>query len=325
MIDVGVIGAGAWGTALAISLAASGKPVGLWGRDVGELAAARENTRYLPGVAFPGSLALVRHFEALSGCRTLLLVTPAQSIRPIAAELARHIEPECRIVLCAKGVERGSGLVLSEVVTGELPGNPIAVLSGPSFAAEVAAGLPTAATLACTNEVLAAELAASLSSRSLRLYHSTDVIGVELAGALKNVIAIACGIVIGRGLGENARAALMTRGLAEIARLGMRLGARMDTFMGLSGLGDLALTCASRQSRNFSFGWLLGSGATLEEAAAGTLVEGMATAEAVLTLARAHGMAMPIADAVQAILAGMTGIEETIIALMARPLKPETA
>ncbi len=323
MISVGIVGAGAWGTALGISLASSGLHVALWGRDVRAMAIERENRRHLPGVAFPDSLSVVQHLEAFASCQTLLIVVPAQSVRAVAVELRRHIEPSFPVVLCAKGIELASGSLLSELVSAELPDNPVAVLSGPNFAVEVAAGKPTAATLAAADEALAAALAAALSSRSLRLYHSTDVTGVELAGALKNVVAIACGVVIGRGLGENARAALMTRGLAEIARLGLRLGARAETFMSLAGLGDLALTCGSRQSRNFSLGYHIGLGSSAAEAAGG-LVEGRATAEAVLTLAARHQVAMPVAQTVHAILSGLTSVEDAVSGLMSRPLKMES-
>ena len=227
------------------------------------------------------------------------------------------------MVVCAKGLEKKIGQTMAQVVAEEAPAHPVALLSGPNFASEVAQGLPTAATLACSDPLLGAELAQRLSHRGLRVYASTDMTGVALGGALKNVIAIACGIVAGRGLGENARAALLTRGLAEISRLASRLGAQPETLMGLAGLGDLSLCCTSLQSRNYAFGCRLGQGMEKIEAAGGTLAEGAATAEAVLTLAARCELEMPIAGAVQAILSGSLPIETAIDALMLRPLKAE--
>jgi glycerol-3-phosphate dehydrogenase (NAD(P)+) len=320
--DLGIIGAGAWGTALAINQAAAGRAVALWGRDVTDLVAERRNRKYLPDAEFPDSLAVVTHFEAMAACRTILLVVPAQTIRQTCQALAPHIEPGTRLVICAKGLERASGDPLARVVAEEIANAHIGVLSGPNYAAEVARGLPAAATIAAEREDISAALANELSNRNLRLYHSTDLIGVEIAGALKNVVAIACGIVIGRGLGENARAAVMTRGLAEIARLALKMGARHETLMGLAGIGDLALTCSSLQSRNFSFGHRIGQGSGIE-AAAGALAEGAATSGAVLKLAASHELEMPIAQAVHSILSGHTTIEGTVADLMLRPLKRE--
>jgi glycerol-3-phosphate dehydrogenase (NAD(P)+) len=320
---IGIVGAGAWGTALAINFAAAGLPIALWGRTVDDLRLTRENRARLPGVPFPESLTVVTHFEALAACSTLLLAVPAQTIRATCRDLAPHIESGTILVICAKGIERDTGKPLAEVVSQEAPHAIPCVLSGPTFAAEVARGLPTAATVAAAREDVAASLAERLSNRSFRLYHSTDLIGVEIAGALKNVVAIACGIVSGSGLGENARAALMTRGLAEISRLALRLGARQETMMGLAGFGDLALTSSSLQSRNFSFGYHIGEGRDIAAAAGGMLAEGAATAGAVLTLAGAHDIEMPIAEAVHAILSGTLTIEDAVASLMQRKLKRE--
>jgi glycerol-3-phosphate dehydrogenase (NAD(P)+) len=325
MSRIGIVGAGAWGTALGINLAAHGHHVALWGRDVERLIEARQNSRYLPGIIFPEHLSVVGHMEALGGCDPILLAVPAQTQRSIVRQLSEHIAPDARLVVCAKGIEKETGLPLAAVVNQEMPQAVTGILSGPTFACEVANGLPTAATLAMTDARAAEELAAQLSNPTLRLYHSGDVIGVCLAGALKNVIAIACGIVMGAGLGENARAALMTRGLAGITQLAMKLGARPETMTGLAGFGDMALTCSSMQSRNFSYGFHIGQGMALERATAGKLAEGAATAEAVRTLAGSYGIEMPIAEAVHAILSGTLDIHEAAAALMGRPLKPEHA
>ncbi len=320
---VGIVGAGAWGTALGISLSHAGLHVALWGRDAAHLAADRQNVRHLPDIEFPENLTIVQHLEALSGCSTVLLTVPAQTIREICRLLLPHIEPECRIVICAKGIELATGRLLSEIVAEEMPRNPVAVLSGPSFAAEVALGKPTAATIAARDRFTAAALADQLSNPSFRLYHSTDIVGVQMAGALKNVVAIACGIVTGVDLGENARAALMTRGLAEISRLATRLGGRGETFLGMAGLGDLALSCASMQSRNFALGYHVGHGASAAGASLGMVVEGIATAEAVLTLANHYKIDMPVASTVHAILSGALSVEDAIPVLMMRPLRME--
>jgi glycerol-3-phosphate dehydrogenase (NAD(P)+) len=322
MTHIGIIGAGAWGTALGINLAQSGQRVALWGRNTSNLSTERQNAQYLPGIKFPDGLTVVQHMEALRGCEIVLLAVPAQTVRDVSGLMQQHLEPDCRIVLCAKGIERATGKLLSRLVAEKLPGSIVTVLSGPSFAREVAIGKPTAATIAGHNKQIVEALAASLSNPTLRLYHSTDIVGVELAGALKNVVAIACGIVTGRDLGENARAALMTRGLAEIARLATRLGARSETLMGLSGLGDLALTCSSLQSRNFSLGHRVGLGEPTAHIT-GPLAEGVDTAEAVLTLAANHDIEMPIASTVHAILSGALSIDEAIPALMLRPLRGE--
>ena len=318
---IAVVGAGAWGTALALGFAAAGHAVALWGRNVEAMILDRTNDAYLPGIPFPHNLAVVRHFEALRGAEPVVMVVPAQTLRGVCRDLAPHIEPGTPLIVCAKGIERQTGTPLSGIVAEELPDAIPAVLSGPTFATELAKGMPAAATLACRDEALAASLAERLSSPVFRLYHTTDVTGVELAGALKNVLAIACGIVIGSGLGENARAAIMTRGIAEIGRLSAAMGGRPETLMGLSGVGDIALSCSSRQSRNFSFGLRIAEGAHTSL----NLAEGAATSEAVLTMAQTCGIEMPVAEAVHAIINGDLSIEAAVAALMLRPLKREEA
>jgi glycerol-3-phosphate dehydrogenase (NAD(P)+) len=323
---IGVVGTGAWGTALAISCAATGEQVTLVARDtvtVEAIQAAGENVRRLPGTKLPRSIGVTADWAALAEAAIILLVVPAQTLRGVLQAHRDLIPATATLVICAKGLEKATGKTLVQVAAEELPGQPLALLSGPNFASEVARGLPTAATLACAEAALGADLARQLSHRSFRVYASADITGVALGGALKNVIAIACGIVAGRGLGENARAALMTRGLAEITRLAVCLGAQPETLMGLAGLGDLALSCSSLQSRNYSFGYQLGRGMDAEEASGGKLAEGAATTAAVLTLAREAAIEMPIAETVQTILTGVIPIEAAIAGLMLRPLKAE--
>lgn len=319
---IGIAGAGAWGTALALAVARAGQPVRLWARDrdhAATMAASRENRRYLPGVALPGGIEISADLGTLAGAEPLLLAVPAQAARALMRRIAGYAG---RAVICAKGLEQASGLRLSEVLGTELPGAVAAELSGPSFAREVALGLPTALTIAAGRYEDAAALAELLASPGFRLYPSDDLLGVELGGAVKNVIAIAAGVVSGRGLGENARAALITRGLAEMARLGEALGARRETLMGLSGLGDLMLTATSLTSRNTRFGHELGLGrAPAELLAPGqALSEGAYTAEAVCRLARNVGVELPISQAVRAIVAGEMSIDAAIEALLTRPL-----
>jgi glycerol-3-phosphate dehydrogenase (NAD(P)+) len=323
---IGIAGAGAWGTALANVAASGGNAVVLYMRDPARAAAMereRTNARYLPGIALDGRVRPTAALKDLGAAESLLLVTPAQTTRAVLRDLAPVLPAATPLVLCAKGLERGTNRFLSEVVREERPGAPVAVLSGPSFAGDVARGLPTAVTLACADAGLAARLAAALSGPAFRVYHRTDVAGVEIGGAAKNVLAIACGAVAGRGLGESARAALIARGFAELLRLADALGAERETLMGLSGLGDLVLTASSPQSRNFAFGERLGRGVPAAEAAAGSLAEGAATAPVLVALAGEKGVEMPIAAAVDAVLAGRLTLDRAIDALMQRPLKPE--
>lgn len=320
---VAVVGAGAWGTALAnVAADATGADTPLIGRDaarMAQMATARENVARLQGVALRPQVAPCAGWDALSAVDIVLLVTPTQTLRAVSSELAPHLKPGAAVVACAKGVERGS-LLLPPAVLGEtLPAHPAALLSGPSFADDVARGLPTAVTLAAGDERLAARLAARLATRSFRPYHSTDLTGVALGGAAKNVLAIAAGAVEGRGLGASAVAALIARGFAELTRLGVALGAKPETLSGLSGLGDLVLTATSAKSRNFALGLALGKG----EPAPDKLAEGAATAEALVALAEANAVEMPISRAVADVIAGRASVASAIEDLLARPLRAE--
>ncbi|NNM73979.1 NAD(P)H-dependent glycerol-3-phosphate dehydrogenase [Enterovirga aerilata] len=323
---IGVIGGGAWGTALANAAAASGKAVALWMRDPEAAAAAelsRTNERYLPGVRLLDAIGVTSRPQTLALAETVLLVVPTQNIRSALAGFAGLLPPETPLVLCAKGIERGTNLFPSEIVRELRPEAPVAVLSGPSFAADVARGLPTAVALASGDEELARRLAADLSGPALRVYHGSDMRGVEIGGAAKNVLAIAVGIVQGRRLGESAKAALTARGFAELLRFAEAFGGRPHTLMGLSGLGDLVLTCGSAQSRNFSLGLRIGAGTPARDATGGKLAEGAFTADALVDLARSRSVEMPISEAVAAVLAGTRSVDEAVDGLMARPLKAE--
>lgn len=321
---IGVIGAGAWGTALA-QTAAHGGEVTLWAREpevVRAIAETRENAVFLPGVALSPAVRATGHLADLADCAALLIVAPAQFVRGILVDVPAR---DAVLVLCAKGIEAGSGLLMSEVAAQARPGAAVAVLSGPSFAHEVAAGKPTALTLACGDAAVGDAVAARLARPAFRLYRSADVIGAEIGGAVKNVLAIACGVVEGLGLGENARAALISRGFAEMTRFGVARGARPETLAGLSGLGDLVLTCSSRQSRNFSLGMGLGRGVSAADLLADrkTVAEGAFTAPVLLQAAAAAGVEMPIVAAVCALLAGEAGAHEVVGSLLARPLRSE--
>lgn len=326
---IGVIGGGAWGTALALAALRAGREVRLWAREPAVVAAvneARENRDYLPGVPLPEALVATSDLGDLADRDAILLVTPAQHLRAACAALTPHLRSGAPVVICAKGIELDRFALMSEAAADGLPaGAPLAVLSGPTFAAEVARGLPTAVTLACADAELGAALVAALGSRTFRPYSSDDVIGSQVGGAVKNVLAIACGVVEGRRLGDNARAALITRGLAEITRLALALGGRAETLMGLSGLGDLTLTCSSLQSRNMSLGAALGQGRTLAEILAErrSVAEGVYTAAAVVGLAGRLGVDMPICAAVDAILNRGAGLDEAIDGLLARPFRGE--
>lgn len=322
MKPVAVLGAGAFGTALAIAFAAVGRPVLLWARDaadVAQMTAARVNARRLPDLAFPPTLRPIADLREVPMDAVQVLALPAQATAAFLTAFAATL-PHAPLVLAAKGVGLADGALQSQIATRIIPHARLAVLSGPGFAREIASGLPTALTLAADDAVLGAQLQERLSTSALRLYRSTDMTGVQLGGALKNVVALACGMVSGAALGESARAALMTRGFAEMVRLGRAMGGRADTFAGLSGLGDLALSCATPQSRNFAAGVALARGVAPDPA---QTVEGVATARATLTLAARHGVEMPIAEAVGAVLDGRTGLGDAIAQLLSRPLKEE--
>jgi glycerol-3-phosphate dehydrogenase (NAD(P)+) len=318
---IGIIGTGAFGTALAVTLAQGGRDILLWGRDktqVNLLRSSRENAAHLPGVTFPENVTVTAEIEDLSACQALLFCIPMQTL---GGFLAAHptIRTGVPLVACCKGIDLKTLRGPVSLIAAARPEAPAAILTGPSFATDIARGLPTALTLACT-ESNGPELQELLSTPTLRLYRTDDVIGAELGGALKNVIAIAAGVVVGAGLGDSARAALMTRGYAEMVRLAHHLGARPETLGGLSGFGDLVLTCTSAQSRNFRFGLALGQAKPFDPA---VTVEGVATAGAVTKLAAKQGLEMPVTAMVAALVAGEITLQEAIPALMTRPLKQE--
>ncbi|WCM26469.1 NAD(P)-dependent glycerol-3-phosphate dehydrogenase [Sphingomonas sp. QA11] len=323
-MKIGVVGGGAWGTALASVAAREGEPVLLWAREpevVEAVNATHRNPLFLPDIPLPGSIEATGSLDTVSACDALLVVVPAQHIRSILSAMPVGITP---LVLCAKGIEAGSRLLVGEVARAVHPGAPIAVISGPTFAFEVAQGKPTAVTLACDNEDLGARLADRLAGPAFRPYFSSDVIGAEIGGAVKNVLAIACGVVEGAGLGQNARAALIARGFAEMTRFGMARGARSETLAGLSGLGDLVLTCSSTSSRNFSLGMGLGQGKSARDLMADrrTVAEGAFTAPVLREAAADVGADMPVTEAVCALLDG-ADVREVVGALLARPLTRE--
>jgi glycerol-3-phosphate dehydrogenase (NAD(P)+) len=322
---IGVLGGGAWGTALAQVAASAGHDVLLWALEeqvVRAVNEVHENSLFLPGVPLSPAIRATTDRGAMHDREALLVVAPAQHLRAVLSDTPAGPAP---LVLCAKGIEAGTLQLMSELAREVQPGAPIAVLSGPTFAHEVAAGLPTAITLACEDEAIGASIARALALPHFRPYLSTDVIGAEVGGAVKNVLAIACGVVEGRGLGQNARAALISRGFAEMTRFGLAKGARQETLAGLSGLGDLVLTCSSTSSRNFSLGKGIGEGRPASELLADrrTVAEGAFTAPVLQQAARALGVDMPVVDAVCALLAGHSPVEQVIGTLLARPLRSE--
>jgi glycerol-3-phosphate dehydrogenase (NAD(P)+) len=323
---IAVLGAGAWGTALANGAARAGRQVTLWSRDqtvAATLATHRENPR-LPGIGLAAAVSATAAPQAVGGADAILIAVPAQAVRAVAEAFGAWVRERTPVIVCAKGIERGTGLFMTEVIGQCLPQAEAAILSGPSFAHDVGRGLPTAVTLAAEDEATSRALAGALGTPTFRLYHSTDRRGVEIGGAAKNVLAIAAGIVRGRRLGASAVAALTTRGFAELSRFGRSYGARPETLTGLSGLGDLILTCSSEASRNFSLGIRLGQGLTLAQACReGELVEGRFTAAVITDLAFRRGVDMPIAVAVAAVLDQRLSIEAAMESLLARPLRSE--
>lgn len=320
-MTVSVVGAGAFGTGLAISLAAKTN-VCLWARSehhVRHMAEARENVARLPGIALPSRILVTGDMAKAAMSDVILMAVPTQILREVIGENSNALTGKS-LIACCKGAETGTGLGPVGVITDVLPDTTAALLTGPSFARDIANGLPTALTLACEDLGAAAHLQKALTTANLRLYRSSDVAGAEMGGALKNVIAIACGAVMGAGLGESARAALMTRGYAEMVRFAVSRGARVDTLAGLSGLGDLALTCTSGQSRNYRRGIALGRGEPFDPS---VTVEGAATAEAIARLAGNSGLDLPITQAVVALLNGKITIDKAVETLLARPLKEE--
>lgn len=322
------IGGGAWGTALALTALRAGCACSLWIREA-EIAQGvfeSRETPFLPGYQLPEALAVTsRLAEALEEAELVVLVVPSQFLRSVARNLRDHLSPNLPLLICSKGIEAKSGALMHQVVEEELGGHPWAVLSGPSFAAEVAAGQPTAITVAAPDPLLAGRIAATFAISTFRPYTSDDPLGVEVGGAVKNVIAIACGIAQGCGFGANSRAALITRGLAEIVRLATALGARPETLAGLAGLGDLTLTCSSEQSRNFSFGMALGRGLSPEQAKGDSkaIVEGAENARSITALAERVGVEMPICEAVFEILYRDLPVQQAMQRLLTRPIKDE--
>ncbi|MDN5005911.1 NAD(P)H-dependent glycerol-3-phosphate dehydrogenase [Bradyrhizobium sp. GCM10027634] len=320
--SVAVIGAGAWGTALAMVAARAGRNVTLWARNAehaARIASTRDNPR-LPDVRLAPDIVVTSDLAEASRAEMLLIATPAQHLRGAVNMLATHATKPVPIIACAKGIEHGTHKFMTDVIIEAAPHAQPAILSGPSFADDVARGLPTAVTLAAKDEALASDLVQALGSATFRPYHTTDIRGVEIGGAAKNVLAIAVGIAVGRKLGASAQAALTTRGFAELTRLGRTLGARSETLAGLSGLGDLILTCASPQSRNFALGLALGRG---EQPPAGKLAEGEFTAPVLIELAASQNIEMPVSTAVASILSGRSTIDAAISGLLTRPFKAE--
>jgi len=328
LASAGVIGGGAWGTGLAQVCASAGLRTVLWVREaeaVEQINSAHENRLFLPGIPLNPAIRATGDMDEAADCDLILAVVPAQHLRATLTAFHAHARPGQPVVLCAKGIEQGSLKLMTVVAAESLPGVRRAVLSGPSFAGEVARGLPTAITLACPDPDLGRALIEAIATPAFRPYLTDDMIGAEAGGAVKNVLAIACAIVEARGLGRGAHAALITRGFAELTRLAVALGGRAETVAGLCGLGDLVLTCSSAQSRNYSVGLALGGGQTLEQALAGkvSVAEGVASAPAVRDLARSLGVETPICSAVAAILAGKISVDDAIDGLLARPLKSE--
>jgi glycerol-3-phosphate dehydrogenase (NAD(P)+) len=321
-----VLGAGAWGTALANMAARAHAKVWLWSHDPAQVTVLREtrrNERRLPGVILAENIEPVADIACVWAADHVLAVTPAQTFRMTATAMRGHLRESSVVVSCAKGIEKETGLYMTEVLAEILPGQPLAALSGPSFAVDLARGLPTAVTLAAQSLTTAEMLCDRLAAPHFRLYRSSDLVGVEIGGAAKNVLAIACGVAMGRELGASAHAALLARGFAELMRFATAQRARPETIMGLAGLGDLALTCSSPQSRNYSLGFAIGRGENPQAAGHGALTEGAWTARILTQKARALGIEMPIAEAVTAILESRIGVAEAIDGLMTRPFKAE--
>jgi glycerol-3-phosphate dehydrogenase (NAD(P)+) len=327
--SIGVIGAGAWGTAIAQMLTREGQSVLIWALEP-EVADAintrHENTPFLPGVPLNPALRATTQLGDLAGLDALFAVTPAQHTRSVLTRLEGWLKPGAPVVLCSKGIELSTGKFMTEVLAEELPEAIPAVMSGPSFAIDVARGLPTAVTLAIPDAALGTELIQAISTPTFRPYLGTDLLGAEIGGSVKNVLAIACGITLGKGLGRSAHAATLARGYAEMTRLALAMGAQAETLTGLSGLGDLVLTCSSETSRNMSLGLALGRGEKLADVlgARNAVTEGVATAPVLRQLARAKGIEMPISEAVAAVIEGEITVDQAITTLLMRPVKAES-
>ncbi len=328
MTAISVIGAGAWGTALAQVIAANDKTVSLWARDYGlalEINDIRENKPYLPAQPLSQNINACSDLKIACETDIILMVTPAQAMRKILSDMKPCIRKEHKLVLCSKGIEISTGMLMSDVAKDILPDTPTAILSGPNFAHEIASGKPAATTLACTDEAMAQELQYAINGPTFRAYITNDIIGAQIAGALKNVIAIACGASKAMNAGESARASLVTRGLAEIARLGHAMGADYETFLGLSGVGDIMLTCSSEKSRNFSLGLELGLGENIANNLKGrrNVTEGVHTAQAALMLADKHNIELPICQAVHKCVNEGITLDEVMHELLNRPVGHE--
>jgi len=325
---IGIIGAGAWGTALAQTQARNGHKVIMWAREpevVDAINAQHENTMFLPGVKLEKGIAATRNMEEAADANVVLLVTPAQHVRHAFGVLGHHMSDKIPVAICAKGIELETGKLLTQAAAEAAPKLQTAILTGPTFASEVARGLPCGVTIAANDQKVAETLRDTLAGKTFRPYVTDDVVGAQIGSAVKNVIAIASGILVGRKLGESAKAALMTRGLAEMGRLSVALGGKKETMMGLCGMGDLMLTAASMQSRNFSFGVQLGEGRSVEQILGErkAVTEGVTTARAAIVMAKAHKVDMPITDAVRRCVDGHEKIDDIINALMERPLRAE--
>ncbi len=325
---IGVIGAGAWGTALAQVLSSNGRDVLLWAREsevVDSINTKHENSLFLPGVPLCHNLKATNDLNETAQADILLLVTPAQHIRATVESMKDQLPAGKPLVICSKGIELDSGLLLTQVLEQVAPDCTHAILTGPTFASEIARGLPGAVTIACKNKDTAIRLQKALGVPGFRPYATTDVIGTQLGGAIKNVIAIACGVVTGRELGESARAAIMTRGVAEIARLGVAMGASRETLLGMCGIGDLTLTCSSMQSRNFSLGAALGKGQSIEDILGGrkAVTEGVHTVRSALSLAKKHAVDMPITETVNKLIEGEYSVDDAIEEMLNRPFSYE--
>jgi glycerol-3-phosphate dehydrogenase (NAD(P)+) len=322
---IAVLGGGAWGTALALTCLRAGRDVTLWEYEPANVASLEHDreSRFLPGVRLDDAIKVTGDLDDVNDCDAVLLVVPAQAMRSVVKSLSSSVRGQTPLIACAKGIEHGTHKFMTEIIAECAPNALPGILSGPSFAADVARGLPTAVTIATSDGGVSLHLAHALNAGTFRPYHSTDVRGVELGGATKNVLAIAAGIVTGKGLGASASAALTTRGFAELVRFGKACGAKTETMMGLSGLGDLILTCGTSQSRNFSCGVALGKGEKVDSAAHGKLAEGIFTAPVLLEMAREKKVDMPISAAVAAVISGKMSVDAAIESLLTRPLKSE--
>jgi len=328
MKKVGIIGAGSWGTALAIVINRAACDVVLWDRSeekVREISSSNRNSKYLPGAFVDPAIKLTTNVAEVCDVDMLIITIPAQFVRAMVIQFANHTKPNVPVIIASKGIESGSLMLVSDVIRTVMPDNPIAILSGPNFAVEIAAGLPSATTIACADHIVGEQIAFAIGSTKFRPYYTDDIIGAQVGGAMKNVIAIACGISHGKGFGENARAAIITRGMAEIRRVCQTYGGKQETLLGLSGIGDLMLTCMSVKSRNFSFGYEIGQGRDVEEALEkrGETTEGIATSEALYRLAETRKLQLPLCGAVYSILHRKENVDEAINNLLMRQLQSE--